>query len=262
MKLCVRGLTFSWERHAPPAVEKLSLELEPGGLTVVVGPNGSGKSTLLALLAGLLPPREGEVLLDGISMARIPPRRRARWLAYLPQQVTPLYDLTVRELVTTGRYPWGTPWAGADPDGEGAVARALDATDTGHLAPRRFGALSGGERQRCLVAAVLAQETQWLLLDEPTVSLDLHHAVDVFRVLRRTAGKGRGVLTVTHDLNLAALFADRVILLSGGHKRAEGPVERVFSQEELEAVYGPGLTVLRHPATGRPAVLPGKGDAP
>ncbi len=262
MKLEATGLSYSWERGRPPAIDGLSLQLAPGGLTVVVGPNGSGKSTLLALLAGLLTPGKGGVRLDGLSMAAIAPRRRARWLAYLPQQVTPLYDLTVRELVASGRYPWSGPWAGGDPQGEPAIVRALAATDTTHLAERDFGSLSGGERQRCLVAAVLAQEPRWLLLDEPTASLDLHHAVEVFRVLRATAREGRGVLAVTHDLNLAGLFADRVVLLSEGRKRAEGPVDLVLRQDILTAVYGAELTVLSHPVSGRPAVLPGPAEAP
>jgi iron complex transport system ATP-binding protein len=199
------------------------------------------------------------VELDGTPLGTIPHRRRARLLAYLPQQVTPLYDLSVAELVESGRYPWSGPWRGADSGGDHAVRRALDATDTAHLARRDFGSLSGGERQRCLVAAVLAQEPQWLLLDEPTASLDLHHAVGVFRVLRRTAREGRGVLAVTHDLNLAGLFADRIVLLAGGRKLAEGPVDRVLCREVLAPAYGE-LVVVRHPGTGRPAVLPGPAE--
>ncbi len=262
MKLRASQLVFSWDRGLPPAVDTLSLELSPGQLTVVAGPNGSGKSTLLALLAGLVEPDAGTVELNGVAMARIPRRQRARLLAYLPQQVTPLYDLSVRDLVASGRYPWAGPWGGPDPGGDDAVRRALEATDTAHLAHREFGSLSGGERQRCLVAAVLAQEPRWLLLDEPTASLDLHHAVEVFRVLQRTAHRGRGVLAVTHDLNLAGVFADRIVLLSGGRKHAEGPVDSVLRQDVLAAAYGAELVVVRHPVSGRPAVLPGPVEAP
>jgi len=262
MRLVASRLVFSWNGAATPAVRDLSLELPPGQLTVVAGPNGSGKSTLLALLAGLMEPDGGTVELGGTPLSRIPRRQRARMVAYLPQQVTPLYDLSVRELVASGRYPWAGPWGGADPGGAEAVRRALEATDTAHLAGRDFGSLSGGERQRSLVAAVLAQEPRWLLLDEPTASLDLHHAAEVFRVLWRTAREGRGVLAVTHDLNLAGLFADRVVLLSGGRKLAEGPVDHVLRHEVLATAYGSDLVVVRHPGTGRPAVLPGPAEAP
>lgn len=262
MKLRTSKLIFSWDRTLPPAIDTLSLELSPGQLTVVAGPNGSGKSTLLALLSGLIQSDAGTVELDGAAMTRIPRRQRARLLAYLPQQVTPLYDLSVRELVASGRYPWAGPWGGVDPGRDDAVRRALEATDTVHLAHRGFGSLSGGERQRCLVAAVLAQEPRWLLLDEPTASLDLHHAVEVFRVLQRTARLGRGVVVVTHDLNLAGLFADRIVLLSGGRKHAEGSAEQVLRQEVLAAAYGAELVVVRNPVSGRPAVLPGPAEAP
>ena len=260
MSLTAEDLLFRWEPGAVPAVNGVSLELGPGELVALVGPNGSGKSSLLALLAGWRRPEAGEVRLEGRPLAAFPPRERARRLAFLPQQVAPLYELTVAELVATGRYPWlgGVPSPGP---GDPAVRRALAAADLEPLADRPFGSLSGGERQRALVAATLAQEPRWLLLDEPTASLDLHHAVAIFRVLEASARDGLGVLVVTHDLNLAALFASRVVLLRGGRLEGLGPPEEVLTAESLRRAYGPEVLVTVHPATGRPAVLPARGVA-
>jgi len=256
--LVARGLRFAWEADAPPAVDGVSLELRPGELLALVGPNGSGKSSLLAVLAGWRPPREGSVELERRSLASFRPRDRARLLAYLPQQVAPLYDLTVAELTATGRYPWGGPVPGPPVD-DPAVARALEATGLTGLARRGFGTLSGGERQRALLASVLAQETRWMLLDEPTASLDLHHAVAIFRLLEAAASGGRGVLVVTHDLNLAALFATRVALMRGGRLEAVGPPGEVLTATLLQRAYGPEVLVGPHPEGGRPSVLPRRG---
>ncbi len=258
MSLRAEGLRYRWEAGREPAVDGVSLEVGPGELVAVVGPNGSGKSTLLALLSGWRHPEAGRVLLDGRPLGTLRPRERARLLAFLPQQVVPLYELTVAELVATGRYPWlrGVPAPGRrDP----AVERALAAADLEALAERPFGSLSGGERQRALVAATLSQEPRWLLLDEPTASLDLHHAVAIFRVLQASAEEGLGVLVVTHDLNLAALFASRVALLQRGRLAGLGRPEEVLTGHTLGRAYGPEVLVTVHPATGRPAVLPCKG---
>jgi len=245
-----------------PALADVTLELEPGRLTVVVGPNGAGKSTLLALLSGWLVPDRGEVTLEGRRLSAVRPRERARRVAYLPQEVAPLYDLPAAEVVAAGRFPHHPPWSGPGPDDLEAVRRAMAATDTAHLAARRFGALSGGERQRVLLAAVIAQGARWWLLDEPTASLDLHHAVGVFRLLRQAAAAGTGVVAVTHDLNLAALHADRLVLLDGGRVALDGPPERVLRDPALVAAYGPELVVAEHPRSRRPVVLPAAGEGP
>jgi iron complex transport system ATP-binding protein len=168
----------------------------------------------------------------------------------------------VAELVATGRYPQQTGWAGQDASDRAAVMQALAATDTDSLADRHYSTLSGGERQRVLVASILAQEPDVLLLDEPTGSLDLHHRVQVFRLLRNAATGGRGVAVVTHDLNLAALFADRVALLVAGRLALVGPPGEVLGQDTLEQAYGAELVVLPHPDGVHVAVLPSRGDEP
>ena len=261
MTLAARGVWLAYgDGEARPALREVSLELEPGQLTVVVGPNGAGKSTLLGVLSGWLAPDRGEVTLEGSPLAALRPRERARRVAYLPQEVAPLYDLPAAEVVVAGRFPHHPPWSGPGPEDLEAVRRSMTATDTAHLARRRFAALSGGERQRVLLAAVIAQQARWWLLDEPTASLDLHHGVGVFRLLRRAAADGIGVVAVTHDLNLAALHADRLVLLERGRVALDGPPEAVLRDPALVAAYGRELVVAEHPCTRRPVVLPAAGE--
>jgi len=254
--LRARGLTFAWHRGAPPAVAGVDLRVGPGELVAVVGPNGAGKSTLLGLLSGWLRPAAGSVELEGRPLARWPARDRARRLALLPQDAAPLYDLTVREVVAMGRHPHRGAWAPLDARDRRVIAAVLAATDTSDLRDRPFATLSGGERQRVLLASVLAQEPAVLLLDEPTASLDLHHGVEVFRHLARAAREGTGILAVTHDLNLAALFADRILLMDRGRAVREGPPGEVLTAATLRPVYGADLAVVPHPTADRPAVLP------
>jgi iron complex transport system ATP-binding protein len=260
--LTAHAVTYAYHRGSPPAINGVDLQVNRGEVLAVVGPNGSGKSTLMAVLAGWLQPQQGRVELAERPLQQWPARQRARHLAYLPQQVAPLYDLTVNELVATGRYPQQTGWTGQDATDRAAVEQALAATDTAGLATRSYSTLSGGERQRVLVASVLAQEPEVLLLDEPTGSLDLHHRVQVFRLLRNAAVAGRGVAVVTHDLNLAALFADRVVLLVAGQVALVGPPDEVLGQQTLEQAYGAELVVLPHPDGVHMAVLPARGDEP
>ncbi len=258
MILAARGLGFAYGAGLAPAVAEVDLELAEDEILALVGPNGAGKSTLLALLAGWQRPQAGTVELEGRPLESWPARQRARRLAFLPQQVAPLYDLSVIEVVMAGRHPHRAAWAPPATADRAAVVAAMAATDTAPLARRAFATLSGGERQRVLVASVLAQDPRALLLDEPTASLDQHHRVQVFRLLRAAADGGRGVAVVTHDLNLAALAADRVALLVGGRLERVGTPAEVLRQEVLEAAYGPELVVVPHPrAAGRPAVLPG-----
>jgi len=242
-------------------VDSLNLTIAAGELVAVVGPNGAGKSTLLALLAGWLRPQGGSVELEGRPLARWSARRRAQRLAYLPQDAAPFYDLTVEEVVAAGRHPHLPPWSPPAPRDREILASVLGATDTAHVRRRPFSTLSGGERQRVLVASVLAQEPAVLLLDEPTASLDPHHRVEVFRLLRAAVAEGRGVAAVTHDLNLASLFADRVVLMVEGRVLRKGAPEEVLDGEVLRRAYGPELVVVPHPTSGRPAVLPDAGEA-
>ncbi len=241
-----------------------TFEIEGGGVTAFVGPNGSGKSTLLRLGAGMLAPVRGRVLLGGVPLPELDRAAIARRLGYLPQETTPQFDLTVDEVVRMGRYVHLSGIGGLRSRDRDAIQAALAATECLHLAGRRLSSLSGGERRRVYLASVLAQEPRILLLDEPGAALDLHYRVLFFRRLRHLAvQKELAVAVVTHDLNLATLFADQVFLLHQGQFAARGTPEKVFRPAVLRRVYGPELLITRHPEERLPVVLPrGRNDAP
>ena len=239
------------------ALDGVDLELQPRELLGVIGPNGSGKSTLLRLLAGLLPLQRGEVLVAGRPLAELPPRERAQLIGVVPQALSSVPEVTVESFVLGGRYARIARWRGATAKDARAVGYALAACDTETLGARRLADLSGGQRQRVLVARALAQEAQILLVDEPTAALDLEHQVRVFDLLARLADNDRAVIVVTHDVNLASQFADRVMLLDRGRVVASGPPGDVLRQQVLEPVYGPHLHYGRMPPPdGRAFVLP------
>ncbi len=252
--LAGRSLHFAYGGGAP-AVADVTLELRAGELLVVLGPNGSGKSTLLRLLAGLLAPGRGEVVLDGAPLASLGPRARALRIAVVPQALAALPETTVERFVLGGRYARIARFAGPTAADDAAVRAALDGAGLRPLADRRLGELSGGQLQRVLLARAVAQEAGVLLVDEPTASLDLGHQVHAFERLAQLARAGRAVLVVTHDVNLAAQFATRVVLLAEARLAAQGGVEELLRAEVLGPVYGENLHFGRLP-DGTPFVIP------
>ncbi len=215
-----------------------SLELRDGGLLALVGPNGSGKSTLLRLLGGLWKASEGAVTLDGRELKSLPRREIARRIAYTPQETRLDFAFTVREVVAMGRHPHLGRFEIERERDRAAVSDAMRRVDVAHLAERFVTELSGGERQRVLLARSLATEAQILLLDEPTASLDIGHALDVLGMLRELAGEGKAIALAIHDLNLAARFADRVALLDSGRLVACGVADEVLRMESFNRVFG------------------------
>lgn len=250
--LAAHDLFFAWPDRAP-LLEGVSLTVAPGELVALVGANGSGKSTLLRILAGLLAPASGRVEIAGRPLATLDGTGRARALSFLPQLVQPLYPTTARRMVELARHPW----SGTDPDRDARIVEgALEDCDVLDLAARSFDELSGGERQRVLLAGALAQSGKVLLLDEPTAALDLPHAVGIFSRLQDQLTTDRCALVVTHDLNLAAAWADRILLLHGGRILAEGSAREVLAQDKLDRALGVGTEVILHPRNGQPRVLP------
>ncbi len=209
----------------------VSLAVAAGQVTAICGPNGAGKSTLVRLLAGVLAPTGGEVLLDGIRLVDLHPRLRARSIGYLPQEPQVAWDLSVRNLVSLGRLAHG------DAESPPVVA-ALAATGLTPFADRPVSTLSGGERARVLLARVLAGEPRVILADEPFASLDLAYQAALARHLRAQAEAGRGVMVVVHDLSLAHNLADRVLLLNEGRVLAEGAPQEALAPDRLREAFG------------------------
>ncbi len=250
----VSGLEFSRPTGFRLNVEHLFVS--PHEVVGVVGPNGAGKSTLLQIVAGIERPDAGEILIRDLPLAGFTRLEIARIIGYLPQEVSSVYPYTVYELVMHGRYPHLAPWQRPGPRDRTAVENALTQTDMNRFADRRMDELSGGEFRRALLASVLAQEPELLFLDEPVSGLDIHHATGFIRLLTELAHRGVGVLFVTHNLNLASLFCDRLMLLSEGTIFASGPPNEVLTISHLGRAYGNATLTVSHPETGAPMVLP------
>ena len=237
-------------------LEHISLELGCGQIVGFIGPNGAGKSTFLKIAAGLLKSKEGQVSLMGKDISRLGRRSIARQLGYLPQNVSSTFDYRVEEIVAMGRFCHLSGACFLEPEDIRIVNRCMEDTETLPFRDRPLSQLSGGQRQRVLLASVLAQRPRVLLLDEPTTGLDLYHQTAFFGLLRKLAKEGIAIALVTHDLNLASMFCDRILLLWEGRTVREGAVEEVVTEEVLSPVYRNGIQVIRQKEGSRPIILP------
>ena len=260
MIYATRDLDYRYPGADRPAVRGVELAVPRGAFYAIIGPNGCGKTTLLRLLLGALDPDRGEVRYDDRPLDRWSRRELARRIGVVPQLEELVFPLTVRELVAMGRYPHLGRWRGEGPGDRRAVETAMETCDVAGLAPRSVATLSGGERQRARVARSLAQEPDTLVLDEPTASLDISHEMGIFELLRGLADTGVTVIMVTHNLNVAARYADRLLLLDRGRTAAEGTPGAVLDPGILEAVYRWPLARTPHPGpgpdTGTPQLTP------
>jgi iron complex transport system ATP-binding protein len=244
-------------------LHNVSLAVEPGEVVAVLGPNGAGKSTLLAVLSGALTPRSGHTSLESRLLSKWPPQALARRRAVLPQHSELAFSFRVLEVVLLGR----SPYAGISSRDENlAIARAaLAETESDHLADRIYTTLSGGEQQRVQLARILAQigfseeadhsANRYLLLDEPTSSLDLAHQHMTLKTARRAAERGIGVMAILHDINLAAMYADRIMILRRGHVVAEGTPDQVLTEAMVRHAFELPVSVSRHPTRECPHVI-------
>ncbi len=235
----------------------LDVRLAEGEVLALLGPNGGGKTTLLKTLIGLLAPRGGEVRLDDKPLTLYSIRERARRIAYVPQVHTGTFAFTVESLVLMGRTAHADLFSRPSKADRAVAAAALERLGIAHLARRPYTMISGGERQLALLARALAQEPRFIVLDEPTASLDFGNQGKVMREIRALAQAGHGVLFTTHDPNHALRAADRACLLGAGTTLAEGAVARVLTRTELEALYGTHIEALTDVETGASAFLPG-----
>jgi len=232
----VRGLRFRHPGAATFAIDGISLDIAAGRTTALLGPNGAGKSTLLQLLLGVAPPAAGSIAFKGRSLSEWQRRDLARELGVVPQGETePLF--TAREIVAMGRYPYLGPWSREGADDAKAISRAMDRCDVSQFADRWLSTLSGGERQRVRLARALAQEPSVLVLDEPTTFLDIRHEMTTFELLRRLRNEGTTILLVTHNINLAARYADELVLMDRGRIAAQGTPASVLTEDRVAGVY-------------------------
>lgn len=252
------GVTFRYPRGDADAVAAVDLDVAQGELVALLGPNGSGKSTLLRLLLGALRPRAGTIELMGRPLAEWPRQDMARAVGVVIQSEDMAFPLTVRELVAMGRYPHLGAWRSEGPSDRAAVARALDRCGLTSLAARPVQELSGGERQRARVARALAQEPRTLLLDEPTASLDIAHEMALFELLAELRTDGVTIVIVTHNLNIAARYADRLVLLDRGRVAAAGLPADVLTRDIVERVYHWPVAIRRE--DDAPQVVPQRAD--
>ena len=238
-------------------LDGLDLAVPPGRITVIVGANACGKSTLLRTLSRLLPAQRGQVLLDGKSIHRIPSRDLARTLGLLPQSPIAPEGITVADLVSRGRHPHQGVFSRWTREDDVAVAAALAATKTDDLAERPIDELSGGQRQRVWIAMALAQQTDLLLLDEPTTFLDISHQIEVLDLLTDlNQTRGTTIVMVLHDLNLAARYADHLVAMANGRLHVAGPPETVLTEDHVRQVFGLESRIITDPTSGRPTMLP------
>jgi iron complex transport system ATP-binding protein len=231
----VDNLAFS--HGETPILEGLSLRFYPGKHYVLAGPNGAGKSTALDLLARLKTPREGEIKVMGKDSASYTPLEYSRLVSLAPQNFQFNFAFTVREIVSLGRRPYLGRWGKLSPADEEAVSHAIDFLNLGPLSAKLVTALSGGEAQRAVLARTLAQSAPIVLLDEPTASLDVAQALDLMARVKALAAMGTLIVTVTHDLHLAAVFADELVFLKKGRLIAAGPRDETLTPPLLREVF-------------------------
>lgn len=233
--ITIDSLTKAYEANR--VVDAVSLSLPASGLTSIIGPNGAGKSTLLSLVSRVLGPDAGSVVADGVDVFSAPGREVAKKLSVLRQDHHTQARITVRELVEFGRFPYsrGRP----TPECRAAVSEAIDYCNLVDLEHRSIHELSGGQRQRAHIAMVLAQDTRYVLLDEPLNNLDMVHATGLMRLLRRLADeRQKSIVTVLHDVNYASVYSDRIIAMRDGVVARDGTPTEVITSDALEAVYG------------------------
>jgi iron complex transport system ATP-binding protein len=252
--LTVDNVSFNYD-PAIPTLRDISLTVAQGEFVSLVGPNGSGKTTLLRLLDRIYIPQKGHILLAGKSLLEYSRLEIARRIAFVPQEAGPIFPFTVLEIVLMGRSPHTRGMAFESPHDREIAREMMKLTDVDHLASHPVTALSGGERQRVFLARALAQQPEIILLDEPNAHLDIAHQLDIFGILRRLATHNRlTVVSVSHDLNLAASFSDRVAMLLCGSLAAVGTPDEVLTEDRIGEVFRTRVLVDKHPMNASPRI--------
>jgi iron complex transport system ATP-binding protein len=253
--LSVENIHFSYANQA--ILQDISFDVQAGTFVGLIGPNGAGKSTLIKLIAGLLPLKQGRLTISGRNSSDLTGRQRARLMAYVPQSIELHFPFSVREVVRMGRFAHRAGLIAHDPQNEEAVSTSIRTMDLQSLAEHPFTTLSGGEKQRAVIASALAQESDLLLLDEPTSALDLKHQQLILTQLKQQVqAQKKTTLFVTHDINLAAQFCDRLLLMHEGHLVADGTPKEVLQFRLIQKVYGVKVYIDINPLTDTLYILP------
>jgi iron complex transport system ATP-binding protein len=252
-RLVMKDISFSYLDGF--SLRQVSLTAEGGEMVALLGPNGSGKTTLIKLAAGVLTPKRGEVLLEGTSLKKLSRKEVARRVAVVPQYFNMPFAFTVAEIVLLGRTPFIKAFSGEGERDHSIARRAMELTGIEQFSRRAFNELSGGERQKAILAMALAQEPKLLLLDEPTAHLDINHQVEILELVKRlNREQGVTVLGAMHDLNLAALYFDRLVLLKEGAIFADGLPSAVLTEGIIHHVFGASVHIGQHPSAEVPHV--------
>lgn len=251
----VEELKFSYgNQHV---LNGLSIDIKEQYFYSIIGPNGTGKSTLLKLISNLLSTKKDAVFIHGDDITQISRGEVAKKMALVPQNTNVGFDFTVEEVVAMGRTPYLKRFQSETSSDKELIEEALELTDTVHLRHKGINEISGGERQRVIIAKAIAQNTKILLLDEPVSHLDIHHQINILKVLKKLQkNREMTVITVLHDLNLASTFSDELILLNGGKVYAAGRPDEVLTQSHIKDVYDMDVMRVEHPNTSKPYIIP------
>lgn len=256
--LSIQNLSFTLQDK--PLLSDINLTLEKGKLYAIIGHNGSGKSTLIKLLAGESFPTSGVIHYknknESQNLPKMPAKELAKYIAYLPQNLPDAQNFTVQELVMLGRYPWQKWLQKPSREDHKIVATALEQTKIADKAAQTVSTLSGGERARVWLAMCLAQQTDYLLLDEPLAALDIVYQVEILRLIKSlVTDKGLGVIIIIHDINLASQFCDEFIALKQGRISHIGSVDSIMNHDALQEIFGIDLHILNHPTNGHKVAI-------
>ncbi|MFO7637052.1 MAG: ABC transporter ATP-binding protein [Clostridia bacterium] len=252
--LHVSGLYFSYDRLE--VLKGLDMDCERGRLYCVIGPNGCGKSTLVKNMTGILSPAKGQIFIEGRDIRSLKHKERARIIAYVPQETVAYFDFTVFDIVSMGRNPYHSGLDSLNREDVRIIEKAMDQTGVSSLRDKCINELSGGEKQSVIIARALAQDTDIILMDEPVSSLDINHQVEIMDTVKKLTKQGKTVVCVLHDLNLAAQYADELVLIHGGKVVSKGNAEQVLTVERISLVYHVDVLVEHNLSADRRIILP------
>jgi iron complex transport system ATP-binding protein len=249
------NLKFSYTEK--PLIEGVSLNIKRGKLTSLAGPNGAGKTTLLYLMAGILKPYSGSVEINAQNIHLMQKKDLAKIMAVIPAELSVPFLYTVQEIVEMGRYPHLGPFSSMSAKDIRITEEAMEKTGVLHLRKQPFNFLSSGERQRTVIARALAQQPSILLMDEPTVHLDLHYQVEIYKLLKEISkNETTAIFLISHDLNFASIYSEEIILFADGRLIKSGPPKEIITKELISGIYKTEISIVSHPSSRHPLIMP------